>query len=111
MTPEYYPLKIRGATLRGGRVLLTEIMSPRIARQGSACLISTRGQARTTRIGTFELDEGFQPYYPPWFYLLPGICPQMLESIGQVNESQRKCWTYDEGQGISTLSKKTPGEK
>ena len=29
--------------LRGGRVLLTEILLPRIARQGAVCLISTRG--------------------------------------------------------------------
>ena len=29
--------------LRGGRVLLTEILLPRIARQGAVCLISIRG--------------------------------------------------------------------
>ena len=31
------------ALLRGGRVLLTEILLPRIARQGTACLVSIRG--------------------------------------------------------------------
>ena len=50
----------------GGRVLLTEILLPRIARQGTVCLSSIRGQARTTRIETIELDEGFQPYHPPF---------------------------------------------
>ena len=38
----------------------------RIARQGTACLISIRGQARTTIIYMFELDEGLQPYHPPF---------------------------------------------
>ena len=39
------------ALLRGGgRALLTEILSPRTARQGTDCLVSTRGQARTARI-------------------------------------------------------------
>ena len=42
---------------------MTEILSPRIARQGAVCLISTRGQARKARIEKFELDEGFQPYH------------------------------------------------
>ena len=32
-------------TTRGGRVLSTEIQVARIARQGTVCLISTRGQA------------------------------------------------------------------
>ena len=41
-----------------GRVLLTEIPLPRIARQGTLCLISIRGQARKARIDKFELDEG-----------------------------------------------------
>ena len=51
---------------RRGRVLLTEIGLPRIARRGTACLISIRGKTRTTRIDKFELDEGFQPYHPPF---------------------------------------------
>ena len=45
--------------LKVGRVLLTEILLPRIARQGAVCPVSIRGQARTTRIERFELDEGF----------------------------------------------------
>ena len=52
--------------LRGGRVLLTEILSPRIARQGAVCLIPIRGSARTARIEQFELDEAFQTYHPPF---------------------------------------------
>ena len=43
----------------GGRVLLTEMLLPRIARQGVVRLISIRGQARKARIEKFELDEGF----------------------------------------------------
>ena len=39
---------------------------PRIARQGTVCLVSTRRQARTTIIEQFELDEGFQPYHAPF---------------------------------------------
>ena len=50
---------------RVGRVLLTEIQLPRIARQGAVCLISTRGQTRKDRIEKFELDAGVQPYHPP----------------------------------------------
>ena len=37
---------IRGASsanLKGGRVLLTEVLLPRIARQGAVCLVSIRG--------------------------------------------------------------------
>ena len=49
----------------GGRVLLTEIILPPIARQGAFCLVSRRGQARKTIIEKFELDEGLQPYHPP----------------------------------------------
>ena len=49
-----------------GGVLLTEILLPRIARRGTVCLISTRGQARKARIEKFELDEGFQPYHHPF---------------------------------------------
>ena len=48
----------------GGRVLLTEMPLPRIARPGTCCLISIRGQARKTRIEKLELDEGFQPHHP-----------------------------------------------
>ena len=50
--------------LRGGRVLLTETLLPRIDRQAAVCLISIRGSARKTRIEKFELDEDFQPYPP-----------------------------------------------
>ena len=71
-----WPSRFRGACVclvchisyayrRGGRVLLTEIPLPRIARQGAGCLLSIRGQARKARIERFELDEGFQPYHPP----------------------------------------------
>ena len=63
------PLPFRGHNFickRGGRVLLTEMLLPRIARQGAVCLVSTRGQARTTRIEKFELDADFQPYHPPF---------------------------------------------
>ena len=44
---------------RGGRVLLTEILLPRIVRQGAVCLSSIRGQTRKARIEKFELDECF----------------------------------------------------
>ena len=55
-----------GKVYKGG-LLLTDILLPRIARQGTVCLTSTRGrQARKTRIDKFELDEGFQPcHHPP----------------------------------------------
>ena len=55
-----------GGTLRGGRVLLTEMLLPRIARRGTVCLIPIRGLARKARIEQFELAEGFQPYHPPF---------------------------------------------
>ena len=42
--------------IRGGRVLLTEILLPRIAQQGTICLISLGGQARKARIEKFEID-------------------------------------------------------
>ena len=45
---------------------MTEMLFPRIARQGAACLILKRGQARETRIEKFDLDEGFQPHHPPF---------------------------------------------
>ena len=38
----------------------------RIARQGTVCLSSIRGEARKARIEKCELDEGFQPYRPPF---------------------------------------------
>ena len=60
-----YVLRRRCRCQEGGRVLLTEILLPWIARQGTACLISIRGQIRKTRIEKFELDEGFQPYRLP----------------------------------------------
>ena len=37
------PLSEQSPELRGGRVLSTEILLPRIARQGPVCPISTRG--------------------------------------------------------------------
>ena len=48
------------------------MLLPRIARQGTASLISIRGQARKARIDKFELDEGFQLYHPPfrWYRCL-----------------------------------------
>ena len=39
-----------------------------------------------------------------------GVFPRMLESIGKVHESQRKCWQSVESQGKSTALKKIPGE-
>ena len=36
--------------------MLNEILLPRIARQGTVCLISTRGQARKARIEKSELE-------------------------------------------------------
>ena len=44
---------------RGGGYCWTEILLPRIARQGAVRLVSIRGQARTTRIEKFELEKGF----------------------------------------------------
>ena len=44
---------------------MTEILSPRITRQGAVCLISRRGTTRKARIEQSELDGGFQPYHPP----------------------------------------------
>ena len=46
-------------------VLLTEMPSPRIARQGTVCLNSARGQARKARGEKLELDEGFQRHVIP----------------------------------------------
>ena len=45
---------------------MTEILLPRIARQGAVCLTSTRGYARKARIEKSDLDQGFQPYHPPF---------------------------------------------
>ena len=66
--------------VRGGRVLLTEILLSRIARLASNCWtgsclsdfnkrISSKSSswetwARKARIEKFELDQGFQPYHP-----------------------------------------------
>ena len=62
-----YSVALRGvAESKRGRVLLTEMLLPRTARQGTVCLISTGGQARNARIEKFELDEGFRPYDPPF---------------------------------------------
>ena len=44
---------------------MTEMLLPRIARQGTNCLNSIRGQAQKARIEKFEIDEGFQPRHPP----------------------------------------------
>ena len=59
--------------IRGGGILLIEILSARIARESIVCLISIRQQARKARIEKNELDEGFQPYHPP-FRIYPSIC-------------------------------------
>ena len=50
-------LLLRRQSRRGGRVLLTEILLPRIARQGTVCLIPIRHSARTNRIEKLELDK------------------------------------------------------
>ena len=52
--------------LRRGRILLIGMCLVRIAQYIIVCLLSIRGEARTTRIERFELDEGFQPYHPPF---------------------------------------------
>ena len=65
--PGWAAVSVRDAALlRGGMVLLTEILLPPIAREGTACLVIIRGQARTARIKKLELDEGFRPYRPPF---------------------------------------------
>ena len=57
---------------RGGRVLLTEILLPRIARRASNCLIGGCLSNCNERISSkkyiekLELDEGFQQYHPPF---------------------------------------------
>ena len=56
----------RAPCQEGGKVPLVEIPWARIARQIIHYLSSIRGQARKARIEKFELDEGFQPYYPPF---------------------------------------------
>ena len=45
---------------------MTEMLLPRIARQGAVRLISIRETTRKARIEQFELDEGFQQYRPPF---------------------------------------------
>ena len=60
----------------GWRVLLSWIPLPRIARPGSACLVSIRGSARTTMIYEFELDEGFQSYHLPFRFCSGSGCPE-----------------------------------
>ena len=63
----YYYIYIYIYIKRRG-VLLTEILLPRIARQGTPCRTSITGYARTTRIQKFELDVGFQPYHAVSFH-------------------------------------------
>ena len=48
-----------------GRVLLTEILMPRIARQGTHCLNLDKRTSSKSSNREVELDEGFQPYHPP----------------------------------------------
>ena len=52
-------------SLREGRVLLTGMLLPRIARQGTVCLSSIRGYARKALIEKFELAEGSNLIIPP----------------------------------------------
>ena len=48
---------------------------------------------------------------PPCFDFRRGIVvPKMLEGIGQVYESQRKCWICRESLGKSTVLKETQKE-
>ena len=72
--PEEVPTKLgksyMGGPLRGGRVLLTEMLLPRIARQGTVC--------RKTQIEKYKLDEGLQQYdlpfrNPQWTTQLVGL--------------------------------------
>ena len=44
---------------------MTEILLPRIVRQGTCCLITVRGRAQKTQIEQFELDEGLPTVSPP----------------------------------------------
>ena len=53
--------------LEGGRVLLIEILSARIARQRIAYKFKNiKTTTRKTRIDQSELDESFQPYHLPF---------------------------------------------
>ena len=53
--------------VRGGRIPLIEMLLPRIARwRIHHCIISILERIRKARIEQFELDEGFQPYHPPF---------------------------------------------
>ena len=70
-----YLLSLTRASLRGGRVLLAEMLLPRIARQGAVCLVSIRGQALKARIEKFELDEGFQACHPSFRILVNETAP------------------------------------
>ena len=54
--PPPLPQAARCFFKRGGKVLLTEILSPRIARLETV-LVSRRGQARKARIEKCELDD------------------------------------------------------
>ena len=47
-------------------IIVVMIMLPGIGRWGAFRLTSARGQARKARMEKFELDEGFQPYHPPF---------------------------------------------
>ena len=76
--------------LRGGRVLLTEILLPRIARRGSVRLVSIRRWARKARIEKLELDEGFQPYHPPFRNMdLILFCAVFVAWIHRLRNSQQ----------------------
>ena len=59
---------------------MTEIPLPRIAGQGTVCVISTRGQARKARVEKFELDEGFPTVSSP----LPKTASRMMAAMGEL---------------------------
>ena len=54
--------------LRGGRIVLIEIILARVARLRIVCLISISAKKKLeqTKIKRNELGEGFQPYLPPF---------------------------------------------
>ena len=60
---------VQGPIKRGGKVLLTEILLPRIARQA--------------RIEKVELDEGFQPCHPPFRPVHSGLSDTLIRRIPQ----------------------------
>ena len=68
----------------GGEVLLTEILSPRIARWRRYCLVSIGGKAREARVEQFELDEGFRPYRPPFASAVEDRVPREALARGGV---------------------------